>query len=194
MSAPFVFESPIAAVLVFGPLVGSVLLENRRFHGDVWRRGRDRTYRRLQAWQIAGLVLGVLAAKNVSHGALGGGEWLWPVLGCLVGCAGVALRLWAIHTLGPLFTRHLQVGADHSLVIEGPYRLLRHPSYTGAILMFAGIGLGLGNALSVAACLALPAIGYIERISREELLLQQKFGEPYIEYAGQTKRLVPGVW
>jgi protein-S-isoprenylcysteine O-methyltransferase Ste14 len=60
--------------------------------------------------------------------------------------------------------------------------------------MLAGVGLGLGNALSLAACLVLPAIGYIQRISREEELLQRELGEPYAEYASQRRRLVPGVY
>ena len=54
---------------------------------------------------------------------------------------------------------------------RGPYRYLRHPSYTGAILMFAGVGIGLGNALSFAACVVLPAIGFVRRIPHEEALL-----------------------
>ncbi len=194
MAAPLAFENPVAAALVFGPLVGSVLMENRRFRGDTRRRGRDRTYWRLQAWQLAGLVLGVLAAQRVPAAALPGSEWLWAVLGCAVGLAGVALRWWAIRSLGTRFTRELQIAPDHEVVTGGPYRRLRHPSYTGAVLMFAGVGLGLGNALSFAACLVFPAIGYVERIPREESLLRQELGESYAEYAAHTKRLVPGVW
>lgn len=194
MSDPLALDNPVATVLVFGPLVGSVLLENRRFRGDVRRRWVDRTYWQLQAWQTAGLVLGVLLAKDVPGGALPGAEWLWPVLGSAVGVAGVAVRWWAIRSLGAHFTRHLQVAAEHELVVEGPYRHLRHPSYTGAILMLAGVGVGLGNVFSLAACLVLPTIGYVQRIPREEALLRRDLGEPYAEYASHTRRLVPGVW
>jgi protein-S-isoprenylcysteine O-methyltransferase len=114
--------------------------------------------------------------------------------GCAVGLAGVALRWWAIRTLGAHFTRQLQIGQRHRLVDDGPYRHLRHPSYTGAILMFAGVGIGLGNALSIAACVILPAAGYLQRIPREEALLRSELGEPYSEYASRTPRLVPGVY
>ena len=194
MSHPFALDNPIAMELVFGPLVGSVIVENRRFRGDVGRRWADRTYWQLQAWQLAGLLLGVLLAMEVPGTVLPGAEWLWVVLGCAVGLAGVALRWWAIHTLGAHFTRNLQVATDHQLVVDGPYRRLRHPSYTGAILMVLGVGIGLGNALSVAACLLLPAIGYGLRIPHEEALLTRELGEPYVEYARHTRRLVPGVW
>ena len=102
---------------------------------------------------LAGLISGVLAAKKVPGATLPGSPWLWVVLGCAVGVMGVALRWWTIRTLGKQFTRNLQIAEDHRVVVEGPYRRIRHPSYSGAILMFAGVGLGLGNALSLVACL-----------------------------------------
>ena len=194
MLAALVFENLFATALVFGPLVGSALLEDLRFRGDGRRRGRDATYWRLQAWQLGGLALGLVAARQVPSAALPGTVWLWPVLGCVVGLAGVALRWWSILTLGRHFTRNLQIGADHVVVDAGPYRVLRHPSYAGAILMFAGVGIGLGNWLSLAACVVLPAIGYIERIPREERLLREQLGAPYEAYADRRRRLLPGVW
>ena len=194
MSTPLALDNLGATALVFGPLVGSVLAENRRFGGDFRRRYTDRTYWQLQAWQLAGLVSAVLLAKWFPSAALPGSQWLWVGLGCAVGLTGVTLRWWAIRTLGKQFTRELQVGSDHELVVDGPYQYVRHPSYTGAILMLAGVGLGLGNALGLVACLVLPAIGYIQRIPREEKLLRQELGEPYIEYASQRRRLVPGVY
>jgi protein-S-isoprenylcysteine O-methyltransferase Ste14 len=194
MSNPLALDNLGATALVFGPLVGSVLAENRRFGGDLRRRYTDRTYWQLQAWQLAGLVSAVLLAKWVPDAALPGSEWLWVVLGCAVGLTGVTLRWWAIRTLGKQFTRELHVGSDRELVVDGPYRYVRHPSYTGAILMLAGVGLGLGNALALAVCLVLPALGYIQRIPREEKLLREELGEPYIEYSSQRRRLVPGVY
>ena len=76
----------------------------------------------------------------------------------------------------------------------GPYRLVRHPAYAGAILIFAGIGIGLANVVSIVVCTALPAAGYAERIPREEALLRERLGEPYADYAAGTHRLVPGLW
>lgn len=194
MSDPLALDNPVAAVLVFGPLVGSVFVEHRRFQGDARRRRADPSYWRLQAWQLAGLLLGVLAAKKVPEAAFAGPEWLWVAVGCGLGCFGLCLRWWAIRVLGTQFTRNLQLVADHQLVTNGPYRNLRHPSYTGAVLMFVGVGVGLANALSFAACLVLPAVGYIQRIPREEAMLKLELGKPYVEYASRTKRLLPGVW
>lgn len=194
MSNPLALDNLGATALVFGPLVGSVLAENRRFGGDVRRRYDDRTYWQLQAWQLSGLALGVLAAKGLSGAALPGSPWLWVALGFGVGVVGVAVRWWAIRTLGKQFTRNLQIGEGHELVVDGPYRYVRHPSYAGAILMFAGVGVGLGNAVGLVACALLPATGYIRRIPREEALLRSELGESYAEYAGGRRRLVPGVY
>jgi protein-S-isoprenylcysteine O-methyltransferase Ste14 len=194
MPDPLALDNPVAAALVFGPLVGSVFVEHRRFPGDARRRRDDLSYWRLQAWQLAGLLLGVFAAKKVPEAAFAGPEWLWVACGSGVGCFGLCLRWWAIRALGRQFTRNLQVMADHQLVTNGPYRILRHPSYTGAVLMFVGVGVGLVNALSFAACLVLPTVGYIQRIPREEAMLRLELGKPYVEYSSRTKRLVPGVW
>ena len=194
MSDPLALDNFAATLLVFGAPVGSMLVEHRRFRGDIRRRWSDPTYWQLQAWQLAGLLLGIFLAKEAQGAALPGNEWIWPVLGCVVGLAGVVLRWWAIRTLGVHFTRNLQIAADHQVVTDGPYRQLRHPSYTGAILMFTGVGIGLGNALSLAACLVLPAIGFVRRIPHEEALLSAELGEPYAAYAGRTRRLIPGIW
>ena len=173
MSDPLALDNFAATLLVFGAPVGSMLVEHRRFRGDIRRRWSDPTYWQLQVWQIAGLLLGIFLAKEAHGAALPGNEWIWPVLGCAVGLTGVVLRWWAIRTLGAHFTRNLQIAADHAVVVDGPYRYLRHPSYTGAILMFAGVGIGLGNALSLASCVVLPAIGFVRRIPHEEALLSE---------------------
>ena len=58
---------------------------------------------------------------------------------------GMAFRLWAVLTLGRFFRTSVLVHDDHTLVARGPYRVLRHPSYTGLIVTLAGIGLVMGN-------------------------------------------------
>jgi protein-S-isoprenylcysteine O-methyltransferase Ste14 len=194
MAAPLALDNWVAAALVFGPPVALVVLEHRRFRGDRRRRAADSTSRRLEAWQYAGLVLGVAGAKTVPNAAFPGNAWLWVGVGCGISLAGIALRVWAIRALGAYFTRYLQVSDDHRLVVGGPYRRLRHPSYAGAIVMFTGVGIGLGNAVSVTALVLLPAIGFIQRIHHEEALLRAKFGDSYSEYARQTRRLLPGLW
>lgn len=194
MAAPLALDNWVATTLVFGPPVALLLLEQRRFRGDRRRRAADRTSRRLETWQIAGLVLGIAGAKALPDAALPGNGWLWVGVGCAISVAGIALRLWAIRILGTHFTRYLQVADDQRLVVDGPYRRLRHPSYTGAIVMYTGVGIGLANAVGLTALVLLPAIGFIERIPEEEALLSERFGNSYAEYTRQTSRLIPGLW
>jgi protein-S-isoprenylcysteine O-methyltransferase len=108
--------------------------------------------------------------------------------------AGVLLRIWSVITLGHFFRTTVFIHDDHRLVTSGPYRLLRHPAYAGALLTFAGIGLAMGNWISLAAALGLTGVAYGWRIAVEEKALQARFGEAFENRARQTWALIPLVW
>lgn len=108
--------------------------------------------------------------------------------------SGVALRQWSIHTLGRQFVGYVTIQPDHQLVRSGPYRWLRHPSYTGLWLELAGIGLATGNAAGLATSAAVPLIGIVSRIRAEEDALRTAFPEAYPAYARRTKRMFPFLW
>ncbi len=80
---------------------------------------------------------------------------------------------------------------DHRLVTTGPYRLLRHPSYAGALLAAVGFGVALTHWTSLLAVLAGWAIGIAYRIRVEEAALRGAFGAAYDEYSARTRRLIP---
>ncbi len=107
---------------------------------------------------------------------------------------GLVVRWWAIIVLGRFFTVDVQIEPDHQLVQRGPYRLVRHPSYTGVLLAFLGFGLTLGNwAASLALMVPLWfAFGYRMRV--EEEVLAGALGESYRSYQRRTRRLIPGVY
>jgi len=107
---------------------------------------------------------------------------------------GMAFRLWAVRTLGRFFRVTVTVQDDHRLVDSGPYRRLANPSYTGAMATLAGIGLEIGNALSVAALVLLPLIGFAIRIRVEERSLERRFGEVFVRYRRARWALIPFVW
>ena len=65
---------------------------------------------------------------------------------------GIAIRWYAIVYLGRFFTVNVAIAADHRLIDSGPYRFVRHPSYIGALMAFLGLGLTLGNWVSLASC------------------------------------------
>ena len=116
------------------------------------------------------------------------------VAGLLVMWAGLAVRIWAIVVLGRSFRMTVEVDAGQKLVDSGPYRSVRHPSYTGILLLMAGLSLVYGNWPALAILLVLPAGVLIHRILVEEAVLTEMMGRAYTDYAARTKRLVPGLW
>ncbi len=109
----------------------------------------------------------------------------------LVGFVG---RLAALFTLGDTFTQHVGLRADHDLATTGPYRVVRHPAYTGAIITYVGIGMALGNWLSLGIVTVAAFVGYSYRVRVEERYLRAEL-PGYEAYAEETPwRLVPFVW
>jgi protein-S-isoprenylcysteine O-methyltransferase len=193
VSRPVALEGGLGLALAFGPLVGTTIGESRRFRGDGARTLRDRSFVELQALQVAGLVGAVVAGRALPALTLPGG-YVWPIAGLVLGLAGAALRAWSIRTLGAGFTRELRVSAEQPLVRAGPYRLLRHPSYSGAILLVGGVGVAIGNAASIALAVGCVTVAYVRRIAVEERLLRGRFGAAWDAHVAATDRLVPGVW
>ena len=105
--------------------------------------------------------------------------------------AGVAFRWWAIATLGKFFTFDVAIQSSQKVVDSGPYRYLRHPSYTGALMTQVGIGLALGNWAGLLALMVCMAIAYWYRITVEERALLAALGEPYKQYMQRTHRIIP---
>src|SRR6478672_8694558 len=89
-------------------------------------------------------------------------------LGIFLIWAGIGLRLWAVRTLGRFFRVTVTVQDDHRLVDTGPYTKLRNPSYTGAMVTMAGVGIAMGHWLSLAAMILFPLLGFAWRIRVEE--------------------------
>jgi protein-S-isoprenylcysteine O-methyltransferase Ste14 len=103
-------------------------------------------------------------------------------------------RGWSIKPLGDYFTGTVMVSSGQSVITAGPYRVLRHPSYTGFLLACAGVGLASANWASLAAMVPLPLAIFLWRIRAEESALMGTLGDSYRANAAQHKRLVPLVW
>ena len=116
----------------------------------------------------------------------------WAGLALMAG--GLALRFWAIRVLARFFTVDVNIQEGHELIRRGPYRLLRHPSYTGSLMTFLGFGLALGNVWSLLVLLAPVILAFVWRMRVEERVLAEAFPAQYPDYARQTKRLIPFVW
>jgi len=132
--------------------------------------------------------------RAVAPGAVIGGR-VWPfAIGVVLGWLGLLLRWWSIVILGRYFTVVVMTSADQPVVDRGPYRILRHPSYTGLLLVFAGLGLMLGNWVSAVAAVGLVLIALIHRIRIEERALNASLGDRYREFAANRARLIPYIW
>ncbi len=119
-----------------------------------------------------------------------------PVLfaaGIILMLVGIAFRWYAIRVLGRYFTVVVAVQQGHTIVESGPYRLIRHPSYSGALLTIFGYGLVFTNWLSLVLALLFPLVAYWYRMSVEEQALLNALGLDYRAYMKRTKRIIPFV-
>jgi protein-S-isoprenylcysteine O-methyltransferase len=116
--------------------------------------------------------------------------WIFLAGICLM-LAGIALRWYSVRVLGKYFTFDVAIHSGQTLIEAGPYRCIRHPSYTGALLTLLGFGLALGNWAGLAAGLFCLGSAYAYRIPVEEAALATALGEPYKQYVSRTWRLVP---
>lgn len=164
------------------------------------RRSRGRTSSRDAGtlglvWGVIGLSVAasILVARDCPWGRFGVPHGLeFAALGLFV--AGIALRAWSVLVLGRFFTVDVAIHADHELVTRGPYRVLRHPSYSGALLAVLGMGALFGSLPGLLVLLGGFAGALARRIAVEERALAQNFGERWTAHCARTWRLVPFVW
>ena len=125
-------------------------------------------------------------------------EPLWPhsfaldAAGLAITVLGVVFAIWSRVTLGRNWSSVPQVKQQHELVVKGPYRIVRHPIYTGLILAVAGTGLSLDKGIGLCMA-ALVFASYWLKIRVEEKLMMETFPEAYPEYRRRVKALIPGI-
>jgi len=118
--------------------------------------------------------------------------WVW--IGVLLAIIGLGLRIWAIETLQSAFSATVQIKNDQQLITSGPYRWLRHPSYTGAWIVMIGVALIFNSIVGLIFMGPGMFLIYGMRISTEERTLRDAFGEKYIKYQSRTKKLIPLIY
>ena len=163
---------------------------------------QDRSARlRLRLFRVATVLLVVVAAQYFNQ--LGRGAWLIDTthfaaaipralpLGAALTVFGIALAIWARLHLGRNWSPHPAVKEGHELITSGPYRLVRHPIYTGILLALLG-----SVATGVWLLVVFVAVGatFVWRVKVEERLMRQQFPEQYMMYQKHTWALVPYVW
>jgi protein-S-isoprenylcysteine O-methyltransferase Ste14 len=146
---------------------------------------------------IAFSLLGLLSAYLPAYTDR---KELWTIdgdatrwVGVALFVAGGALRLWPVFVLGDRFSGLVAIQPGHTLVTNGVYGVIRHPSYLGMLVNSLGWGLAFRSGVGVLlTALMIPPI--LARIGAEERMLRTQFGDEYDAYCARTSRLVPGLY
>jgi protein-S-isoprenylcysteine O-methyltransferase Ste14 len=113
------------------------------------------------------------------------------LIGTIIICSGLSIRWWAIYTLGKYFSIVVRAEQDQKIIDYGPYKYVRHPSYTGSLLVCIGFGLGLGNLIGLLIMIILPLAVFMLRAIVEEQFMVSSFGDDYLTYMRKTTMFFP---
>lgn len=193
VSFPSADEAILFSVVYYGwvgcEIIGSMVLPRlRQQRTGVKLERKDRG----SGWIV---IIGVIASIFVAFVfsldkiALLPGWTFYPGIALMI--CGIFLRQWSIAILGRFFSMLVSVQKGQSIIREGPYRFIRHPSYTGALLTLMGIGLAVRSWGALLVLIAIFCIVYGYRIHIEEKALILHIGEEYTMYMKTTKMLIP---
>ena len=162
----------------------------RRSSGNVRDRGSL-----LILWPVivASITAGSWIGEAHAPTMFGGAHWV-RTASLAVLLIGLAIRWTAIATLGKAFSANVAIHATQTVRKTGLFRFVRHPSYSGLVLIFIAVGMHTRNWVGLAITLVPTTAALLYRIHVEEDALRQAFGQEYIDYSRVTKRLIPGIY
>ena len=155
---------------------------------------RDRGSLALLWGAIAAGLVGGHFVRMSGVGSIGATPAQFLPVASVIIVAGLVLRWAAILTLGRLFTANVAILPGHTVVRTGVYGYVRHPSYSGMLLSFLGVGVAFDNWLSLVVIVVPITAALLYRIRVEETALMENLGSEYADYCKATKRLIPGVY
>ena len=182
----------LSTVIALFP-VSEVLLALRRRASGAEAAARDRGSLRTLWVVITIAVTAAIALQRAPWGRVYVPSAVLDPVALALMLGGLALRWSAILVLGRQFTVNVAIRRDHRLVRSGPYRWVRHPSYTGLLVTFLGMGLSFHHWLSLLVLLVPIGAALARRIAVEEQALRAAFGAEYDDYSARTWRLLPWV-
>lgn len=175
-------------------LLSEVLISFRRRATKV-RRRKGRLSSVVWIWLVAALsIIAANAALFLIQARFPGNSSIYTAIAAMLILAGLGIRWWAIVTLGRFFSVDIAVQEQHRIVQEGPYRWIRHPAYTGLLIIFLGVGIAFRNWVSLVLIVLPITTLFLYRIRIEEAALSEELGTAYLEYRKKTKRLLPGIF
>ena len=160
------------------------------------RRGATRVQRRkgnavsnvmvYVAWMVVLTASAILGKDDIAFLP----DWVY-LIGIALMFGGIVFRQWAIAVLGRYFSGMIGVQKEQKVVDTGPYHLIRHPSYTGALIFYVGMGLAVQSWAAVLVAVIVFGAVYGYRIFVEEKVLINELGNNYVDYKKRTKRIIP---
>ena len=172
-------------------VVEPVLVIRRR--SKAGQAPEDRGFRTLAAFVFVTSNLAAIVCLRLFPAASLGG-YRTSCIGLALMLVGLLLRWWSIIHLGRFFTKDVVIASDHHLVDSGPYKLIRHPSYTGLLVFIVGVAFCFGNLVSALVLLVPFGALMLRRMRIEEVALSRALGDAYSSYMNRTKRLIPGIY
>ena len=183
----------LLAVIAFFGMEVIQFFRQRAWRKDATRVATPAFWVGVAAWTVIATLMLHLASDIAPGASMGSGAGVF-VVGMALLVAGALLRWSAFWALGQYFTFTVDVGGDQPIVNIGPYRLVRHPGYTGGLLAMIGIGVIYANWVGLAGFVLPCVVIIVWRIRIEEAALLRSAGEAYGGYAAGRKRLLPFVW
>ncbi len=192
---------PVALPGIAAFLIGAIAFTTSVFlargrRGAGGEAGATRSRASLLGIALQGLGIGIagFGPQRVTLDPLSAKALAEAVVIALLMAGAVGLFLWSTRTMGRNWSIVARTLADHQLVQDGPFRLIRHPIYTGMFLFMLAISLAFGHTRQLLLAIPVFALGTWLRVRIEEALLGREFGAGYTAYAARVKRFVPGVF
>lgn len=115
-------------------------------------------------------------------------------IGMILILLGISLRMWSVIALGKFFTLHVEIFSNHQIIETGPYRWIRHPSYTGVLLTAVGYGLASGYLVVLLSFVIILGGTLSYRMYVEEKALRDKFGRQWEKHSAKTGLILPKIF
>ncbi len=177
----------IISFWIITEIVGGFIIPRRRRGGsEVQERKHGLNFTTWLGWEA--FVVFTIVSVSFKLFILPGDAFF---VGIIILLLGVGIRQWAVAVLGKYFSHVVGIQKDQKVIDIGPYHYVRHPSYTGILLIQIGIALMFQSWAAVLVAIISFSLAYGHRILKEEKFLVEKLGDDYRKYITKTKRIIP---
>jgi protein-S-isoprenylcysteine O-methyltransferase Ste14 len=181
------------AIVILLPVTDTYFLKKYRKNLQNRQTVDKRSLKILWGCLALGLFVAVMT-RDFQISQVGLRRPIIAILSILLMLGGILIRCWAIVSLGHSFSANIEISSDQQLATKGPYKLIRHPAYSGLLIFLYGWGLTFENWIGVFGVFGFPFAAILYRIKIEEEALKSFFGDIYFEYIKRTKLLIPYIF